>query len=102
MRNILHDYPDEKCITILCQITAAMTGDSTILIDEMVMPAKGAHWHATSLDISMMAILASLERTESHWRALLDSAGLKIVDIRTYNVKVGKSVVVARLKDDTL
>lgn len=100
MRNILHDYPDERCVNILHQIMPAMTQDSAILIDEMVMPIKGAHWHATSLDLLMMATLASLERTEDHWRALLDSAGLKMVKIWTYNVNVGKSIIMARPRDD--
>ncbi len=99
MRNILHDYPDEKCVEILRQLIPAVTEDSAILIDEIVMPDKGAHWHSTSMDFSMMAILASLERTEDHWRRLLDSAGLKIVKIYTYNAKMGESITVAKRKD---
>lgn len=99
MRNILHDYPDEKCVEILRQIMPAMTEDSAILIDEVVIPIKGAHWHATSMDLSMMAGLASTERTEDHWRRLVDSAGLKIVKIYTYNAKMGESITMLRLKD---
>ena len=99
MRNILHDYSDEKCVEILRQIMPAMTEDSAILIDEIVIPVTGAHWHATSMDFLMMATLASLERNEDHWRRLLDSAGLKIVKIYTYNSKLGESITMARRKD---
>ena len=76
-----------------------MAEDSSILIDEIVIPVKGAHWHATSSDLLMMVFLASFERTEDQWRRLLDSAGLKIVKIYTYNAKMGESITVARLQD---
>ena len=37
MRNILHDWPDKTCITILKQLRAAMNQNSVIIIDEIVM-----------------------------------------------------------------
>jgi demethylsterigmatocystin 6-O-methyltransferase len=36
MRNILHDYPDGKCVSMLRNIMAAMGPESVILIDEMI------------------------------------------------------------------
>ena len=47
LRNVMHDYPDYKCAIILRQIMDVMDKDSVILIDEMVLPNKGAHWHQT-------------------------------------------------------
>ena len=38
MRNIMHDYLDPKCIEILQNIKTAMTEDSVILIDDMMLP----------------------------------------------------------------
>lgn len=95
MRNIMHDYQDQKCIEILRHIMAAMSDDSVILIDEMVVPIKDAHWHVTSLDLTMMATLASTERTEKQWQTLFDSAGLKIVNIYTYTEQLQFSIMVA-------
>ena len=46
-------------------------------------------------DMSMMAMLAARERTRDQWYALLDRAGLKILDIHTYSPAVELSVVVA-------
>lgn len=57
-------------------------GHSKLLINENVVPATGAHWETTSLDFIMMSI-GSCERTEGHWRQLVESAGLKIVKIWT-------------------
>ncbi|RAL68232.1 hypothetical protein DID88_008935 [Monilinia fructigena] len=54
-----------------------MGPDSAILIDDMVISETGAHWHATQIDVVMMTVLASTERTEEQWHALLASAVLK-------------------------
>ena len=95
MRNVLRDYPDEKCIEILRQIMSAMTEVSVILIDEMVLPAQGTHWHATQLDLCMMSCLAALERPEQQWLTLLDVAGLKIIKVCCYSDQLRESIIVA-------
>lgn len=95
MRNIMHDYPDSECVSILNNIKNAMNEDSIILIDDMVIPNKGASWRAMQLDITMMAGLAGIERTEKQWHSLMDAAGLKIRSVHTYNENVCDSVIVA-------
>ncbi|KAK9423665.1 putative O-methyltransferase domain-containing protein [Seiridium unicorne] len=92
MRNILHDYPDEKALTILKNTVAAMGPDSVILIDEMIIPDKGAHPHATEQDMVMMTTLSSMERTQKQWDALLAAAGLKAVKKSTYLEDTGDSL----------
>jgi demethylsterigmatocystin 6-O-methyltransferase len=72
-----------------------MDRDSVILIDEMVLPDTGAHWHAAQIDINMMAHLASMERTAVQWHQLLDAAGLSIKGIHAYSEYIGESVIVA-------
>lgn len=94
-RNILHDYPDEKCVILLRKTMTAMDQDSLILINEMILPNQGMHWHATLSDINMMASLAGMERTEKQWYALLDSAGLKVQRICPYTEKLRESIIVA-------
>ncbi|CRG86000.1 Demethylsterigmatocystin 6-O-methyltransferase [Talaromyces islandicus] len=84
MHSVLHDWPDNKCQEILTNLAQAMKpGYSKILINENVIPDTDADWQTTSLDIIMMTIFASQERTERQWHALVESAGLKIVDIFT-------------------
>ena len=58
---------------------------SKILINEFVVPDLGASWSVTSMDWVMMALGATRERTEKQWRALLETAGLQIVHIWTYD-----------------
>ena len=91
----MHDWPDDKCIIILNQIIKAMDKDSVILIDDMVLPNRGAHWRATQIDLAMMAGLAAMERTEKQWYSMLEAAGLKIKQIYTYTPELRDSVIVA-------
>jgi hypothetical protein len=66
-------------------IIPAMTkGYRKILINENVIPNKGAHYLATGLDIMMMSMFAATERTEEGWTDMLTSVGLRIVKIWTY------------------
>lgn len=93
MRNIIHDYPDDKAVIILKNTIAALAPDSVILIDDMVLPNSGAHWQATQLDLTMMTALASMERTQEQWCALTEKAGLKINKIYTYTATLQDSII---------
>jgi demethylsterigmatocystin 6-O-methyltransferase len=84
LRNILHDWPDDRCPLTLSHIKAAMAQDSLLLIDEMVIPTKGAHEISMQVDMTMYGNFASEERTEKRWKELLDAAGFKIEKVYTY------------------
>jgi demethylsterigmatocystin 6-O-methyltransferase len=92
-RQIMHDHPDEKAVTILQNTISAMGPDSLILIDDMVIPNTAAHWHATQVDITMMSSLASRERTLDQWKTLAAKAGLKINQIYTYTNSLRDSIL---------
>ncbi|GLA63131.1 hypothetical protein AtubIFM54640_004270 [Aspergillus tubingensis] len=84
MHSVLHDWTDDDCRRILANVIPAMKrGHSKLLLNENVIPSTNAYWETTSLDIIMMADFASTERTEKQWRALVESAGLKITKIWT-------------------
>lgn len=97
MHRILHDWPDDKCQEILRNLIPAMEkGYSRLLLNENVIPATGANWKITSLDMFMMTMLGSTERTEQHWKELLGSVGLKVTNI--YSCEVGgESLIEAEL-----
>ncbi|KAF3397379.1 Demethylsterigmatocystin 6-O-methyltransferase [Talaromyces pinophilus] len=95
LRNILHDWPDDKAVIILKNIIPALGPDSRILIDDMVLPNENVHWQATQTDLTMMAALGSKERTDEQWRSLIDQAGLKILHIYQYTTPLNDSIIVA-------
>ncbi|KAI9686054.1 MAG: hypothetical protein M1822_004037 [Bathelium mastoideum] len=84
LRNILHDWPDERALDILAQLKAVMKpGYSKILLNECVVADENPAWQHTSLDTQMLVITAAQERTESQWHKLIASAGLKVAGIWT-------------------
>lgn len=85
MRNVLHDWPDSLCVNILIQLKNAMARDSIILLDELVMPDVGADWKAVNYDMNMMSFLSAQERTETHWKSLLNQVGLQIRETMCYD-----------------
>lgn len=95
LRQVLHDWPDEKCVAILKPLLAASGPQSQILIDEMVLPDAGVTWEAATIDLTMMASLGSRERTIKEWTTLLDQAGLKIQKVHTYLPRRQDSVIQA-------
>lgn len=57
-------------------------GYSKLLIHENVLPMKNAYWEASALDMVMLTLFSSRERTEVDWHNLLEKrAGFKIVKI---------------------
>ena len=88
LRHVLHDWPDAECVRILKNVIRAMGPESRLIIDDVVMLERGAHWQATFMDLLMMNNLGALERTRVEWDALLDQAGLKVIDVHQYDPKM--------------
>lgn len=72
-------------------------GYSKLLISECVIPATGADPLATGLDLNMMGVFSSRERTEQNWEDLLVKAGFRIVQIWTDTAISYESIIEAEL-----
>lgn len=83
MHSTLHNWPDSVCDSILANVEAAMKpGYSKLLINENVVPVTGAHWETTGLDMMMLTLFSSTQRTSTMWYDLIERrAGLRIVKI---------------------
>ncbi|KAK5989787.1 Flavin-dependent halogenase aclH [Cladobotryum mycophilum] len=98
LRAILHNWDDEKAAQILASIVPAMSADSRVLIDEVVIPDQGAHVWPAGLDLQMYTLFGTAERTASQWDALLEKAGLRPVSVKKYAPVMGTSVIFAAPK----
>lgn len=58
-----------------------MSPGSSLLIDDWVLQDVGASLAGASEDMLMMLFLSGMERSESQWKAVLNSAGLEIKKI---------------------
>ena len=72
-------------------------GYSKILLNELVIPDIGCGIIAAQVDITMMACVASEERSERQWQDIVDSVGLKIEKIWT-DVPEAESIIELVLK----
>jgi len=82
MHRVLHDWPDSQCRAILAPLKDAMArGYSKLLINENLIPNRGAKAGSTGLDLLMMSIQCGSERTETDWKVLLESVGFKTTKI---------------------
>ncbi|KAI0206668.1 S-adenosyl-L-methionine-dependent methyltransferase [Astrocystis sublimbata] len=98
LRNVLHDWPDDKCVEILQNLKPAMTAESRILVDEMILPERDAPWRATQQDFIMGAVLAAQERSLGEWERLFERAGFKIERMWKYTEELSDHVIVLGLK----
>lgn len=82
LHQVLHDWSDEPARKILEMIKPAMTpGYSRLLVHERVLLEGHPNPQVTAFDMALMVLVSGHERTESMWRALLQSAGFEIIKI---------------------
>ncbi|QDU07466.1 methyltransferase [Gimesia aquarii] len=81
MRHIIHDWDDEKSLTILRNCHAVMSENSKLLIIESVIPPGNEPFAGKFLDLVMMLIPGGKERTESEYQTLYNQAGFELTRI---------------------
>jgi hypothetical protein len=81
MKHIVHDWDDERALTILKNCHRAATENAKLLVVEMVIPEGNAPSLGKFLDLEMLLFLHSYERTEAEYRALFERAGFKLTRI---------------------
>jgi hypothetical protein len=75
MKHIIHDWEDERALTILQNCHRAMKENGKLLVVEMVIPEGNAPSLGKFLDLEMLLFLHSYERTEVEYRALFERQG---------------------------
>ena len=99
LHSILHDWDDEHGVNILENLRPALVpGYSRVLLNEIVLSEEHPTLAATSMDMMMLAHLGVQERTETHWKAIIEKAGLRFLKVYTYP-GVAESVIEAELAE---
>jgi hypothetical protein len=86
MMQVLHDWSDEECVSILRNMRRAMPEESRLLVIEMLLnkSAEASSIKDRSvkmLDIEILALFGGRERTVSEFEALFGKAGLRLVQV---------------------
>jgi hypothetical protein len=82
LKSVVHDWDDERGLTILRNCRAAMPEGSRLLLIEVVMPERmgpsPADAGAAVADLNMLVLTGGRERTGAEYRGLLERAGLRL------------------------
>lgn len=82
MKQVIHDWDDERCLQILGQIRKAMLPSSRLLILEQVIPEGNDPSPGKLLDINMLVMTeGGRERTPVEYAQLFEKAGLELRNI---------------------
>jgi O-methyltransferase domain len=81
LRHIIHDWDEEKCLTILRNCHRAMSTASKLLVMESVIPEGNEPFHGKFLDLHMLLIPGGKERTENEYRTLFQRAGFELTRV---------------------
>jgi ubiquinone/menaquinone biosynthesis C-methylase UbiE len=81
MKHIIHDWDDERSLTILRNIKRAMNpGGRVLLVEAVIADGNGADF-GKLLDIEMLVSPGGKERTAKEYEELLARAGLRLTQI---------------------
>ena len=76
LMDVLHDWPDDECETILRAVRRAAPAGATLLVVEAIVPEGPVDPRTATLDVMMLALTGGgRERTAGQLEALLTRAG---------------------------
>ncbi len=81
LKNVIHDWDDDRSVAILRNCQRAMARSGRVLLVETVMSPDGNRSFDSLMDLNMLVISGGRERSEAEYRALLDTAGLRLTKI---------------------
>jgi hypothetical protein len=81
LKHILHDWDDEACIRILTNCRRGLPSGGRVAVVEYLLGDVGEAGLAPMLDLNMMTLFSSRERTLNEYQQLFKSAGLSIAKV---------------------
>ena len=93
LSHVIHDWDEDRCLTILGHCRKAMKPDGRLLLVEMVLPGGDAPHPGKILDMVMLVLAGGQERTEAEYAALLARASFRFT--RVVPTKSAASIVEA-------
>lgn len=88
MRHIIHDWDDDRSLTILRNCHSAMPDNGRLLVVESVIPEGNERFAGKFLDLVMLLIPGGKERTADEYRALYEASGFELSRIIPTNTEL--------------
>ena len=93
LAQILHDWDDERCVTILERCRRAIAEDGKLVVVELVLPEGEEPFFGKWLDLHMLVMLGGRERTAAAYDSLFRAAGFALTSVTP--TAPGQSVIEA-------
>jgi C-methyltransferase len=81
LKNVIHDWPEDKARRILRNVRAAVGCGATVLLVEFVIPEHDRDDPGKWVDLEMLLNLGARERTAAEYRNLLSENGFTMTRI---------------------
>jgi len=81
MKWIIHDWDDEKSITILRNCRSRMRANGRLILVDCVVPESDEPHFSKFIDLNMLVMTGGKERTAKEFEQLLGTAGFKLLRI---------------------
>ncbi|WP_198676374.1 methyltransferase [Kribbella monticola] len=94
LKSILHDWPDEECVSILRTCRRSLAPGGVVLVVEGLLGLPGHEAEAAFSDLNMLTLPGGRERTEAQYAALFAAADLELS--RVVHTSARMSVLEAR------
>lgn len=79
LKDILHDWDDDRCVEILGRVREAMTGGARVLVCELPIDHASPEFPAPVSDLQMLVVCSGgRQRSEAELRVLFGRAGLSL------------------------
>nr|WP_306765078.1 methyltransferase [Solirubrobacter soli] len=96
LSRILHDWDDEPARRILTVIREALPSHGRVLVVDAIVPERASDLpFAIRMDLHMLLLFGTRERSEAEFSALLAAAGLNVTRIVPTGSPAGLSVIEA-------
>ena len=79
LARVLHDWSDDDAVRILGRARQSIPASGTLYLVEMLLDADSGK--GGLLDLNMLVVAGAAERTEVHFRALLDRTGFELMEV---------------------
>ena len=96
LKQIIHDWDDDRAAAILRKCRAAMTSEGKVLlIERQIAPDHREAMRVLHLDLEMLVNVAGKERTDTEYQSLFERAGFRLtrivplMDVAGYSVFEG-------------
>jgi hypothetical protein len=82
LRQIVHDWDDDRALAILRNCQAAMTRTGKVLvIERQIVPDHREAMRVLHADLEMLVNVGGRERTDAEYRSLFEKAGFRLTTI---------------------